>query len=237
VLEIGGERLQHIAIIMDGNRRWARRKGWAAKQGYEAGVETLKKTIKWCCEMELLHLTVYVFSTENWLRATDEVEDLMFLICDSFAKYAKEAKENNVRISVWGRKERLSAELINIIERIKNDTKDCTGLNLNLCFNYGGRQEIVDAVHVIAQDLIDGNLRLCDVTAEALAKKMYASTAPDPDLIVRSGGECRLSNFLSWQCIYSELVFLDVLWPDFAKDDLELAVAEFYKRKRRFGGR
>ncbi|GHV29572.1 isoprenyl transferase [Clostridia bacterium] len=228
--------VRHLAIVMDGNRRWAQNRDVSIKQGHKEGAKTLQKVLDWCIELKLEYLTTYVFSTENWSRSEDEVDFLMSVIVDNFSKYYEEALKKNVRVRVLGTKEHLSGKLRDVVNAIQEDTKNCTGLNLNLAFNYGGRQEIIEAVKAISKKVSLKELSVDEIDEALLASHMYTKEIPDPELIIRTGGEQRVSNFLTWQSIYSEFVFLDVLWPDFKLEDLKFALSEFEGRNRRYGG-
>jgi undecaprenyl diphosphate synthase len=222
---------------MDGNRRWAKNRNMSGEQGHREGIKIFRKVIDWCLECKLEYLTAYVFSTENWSRSKGEVDFLMSAIVENFSKYREEALKKNVRVRVLGTRERLSDELKSVITAIQEDTKRCTGFNLNLAFNYGGRQEIVEAVRAISAKILLKELSLDEIDEDLLAGYMYTKEIPDPELIIRTGGEQRVSNFLTWQSTYSEFVFLDVLWPDFKPEEhLKFALSEIEGRTRRYGG-
>ncbi|GHU86309.1 isoprenyl transferase [Clostridia bacterium] len=229
--------VRHIAIVMDGNRRWAQNRGMSIEQGHKEGMKTFQKVIDWCSEAGLGYLTTYVFSTENWSRSKAEVDFLISMIVENFSKYREEALKKDVRVRVLGTKERLSDELKSAVRAIQEDTKKCTGLNLNLAFNYGGRLEIVEAAKAISVKVLLREISIDEIDEDLLASHMYTKGIPDPELIIRTGGEQRVSNFLTWQSIYSEFVFLDVLWPDFKPEEhLKFALSEFEGRNRRYGG-
>ncbi|MDR1260750.1 MAG: di-trans,poly-cis-decaprenylcistransferase [Oscillospiraceae bacterium] len=234
MLELSG--LEHVAIIMDGNRRWAKKNNLPIKSGSKEGIRVLQNVIDWSVEIGIKFLTVYVFSIENRSRTEIEISELMALGSESLADYWNEAQERNIKIRVWGKREYIPHKLQVAIEKIQEETKSCTGLNLNLAIDYGGRQEIVDAFVAICNDVLAGRVALKALTCKLVPQYLYAKELPDPDLIIRTGGECRLSNFLTWQSVYSELVFLDVLWPDFKREDFFCAIEQFSKRCRRFGG-
>jgi undecaprenyl diphosphate synthase len=229
--------LKHIAIIMDGNRRWAQKKGLASIFGHKEGVKAFKKTVKSCSDCGIKYLTVYAFSTENWKRSTEEVRGIFKLIVIYIEKELKELHENNVKVRVLGDYEKLPKEAIKSLERSLKTTKDNTGLQFNIALNYGGRDEILRSVIKLAQEVEAGNLKADDITEEMISDHLYTAGIPDPDMIIRTSGEMRLSNYLLWQCAYSEFVFTDVLWPDFTKEEYEKMIEIFQNRKRRFGGR
>lgn len=220
---------KHIAIIMDGNGRWAAKRLLPRSAGHEAGGRAFEKVIFRADELGVKFLTVYAFSTENWKRPEGEISGLMKLLVktlDSFKKYSSQ----NMRLLVSGRREPLSAGVLERIDRVTAETAVNSGLTINLALNYGARQEITDAVNKI---LAEGKTKVAD---EELSAYMYNSQIPDPELIIRTSGEERISNFLLWQAAYSEFYFTNVLWPDFDGAELDKAVAEYKKRKRNFGG-
>lgn len=229
--------VKHVAIIMDGNRRWAKEHGFKAERGHKEGVNALQNLVKFCSKTTLEFLTVFAFSTENWSRSPQEVKYLMSLIEDNFEKYKNEPeKAQNCKINVIGSFTGLSDRMQKIIIDVQEQTKNNTGLNLVLAFNYGGRLEIVDAVKKIATLVKDGALDIEEISEGTVKKFLYTNNIPDPDLVIRTGGQKRISNFLPWQSIYSEYIFLDTFWPDFKGTDFMAAIEEFYKRERRFGG-
>lgn len=219
----------HVAIIMDGNGRWAKKRGLPRAMGHRAGAKALKKILTHAGKLGIKHLTVYAFSTENWKRPQKEVDLLMKL----FREYLKNEKntliKNDVRLMVSGRKEGVNKELLEDIEKIENLTKDNSRITLNIAFNYGGRSEIIDAVNKIIKDGVS------EVTEETFSKYFY-SDIPDPELLIRTSGELRISNFLLWQIAYSEIYISDLMWPDFDEKALEEALKTYMKRDRRFGG-
>lgn len=235
--EIDTSRLpSHIAIIMDGNGRWAKRRGLSRSMGHREGSNTLKKVAACCDEIGIKYLTVYAFSTENWKRPKNEVDGLMSLLLDSLRNAEKEIGGKNIRIRVIGDTKVLSAEFQKEISRVMKSTGGNTGLNLVIALNYGGRDEIVSAVKSIVKDIEGGKLQAGDINAEAITERLYTADIPDPDLIIRTSGEKRISNFLLWQAAYTEFWFTDVLWPDFRKEHILEAIKEYQKRNRRFGG-
>lgn len=221
----------HIAIIMDGNRRWAKKRNLPIGMGHKAGAETLQKVIESCIDIGIKYLTVYAFSTENWKRDPKEVSDLMNLLREYLAKLEKDNQDRNARICVIGDITKLDADLQEKINSIQEKTKNNTGITINVALNYGGRDEILNAIKRLNSDEIK------DLTVESFNKKLYTADSPDPDLIIRTAGEQRLSNFLLWQCAYSEFWYTDVLWPDFSRKTLENAISDFGKRNRKFGGK
>ncbi len=225
----------HIAIIMDGNRRWARNKGIPIKLGHRQGAETLKKIVRHANKIGLKYITVYAFSTENWQRSEEEVNALMLLLQNYLDDFAKEADTENIVIQVIGDRTALSEKLNESIDKTILRTKSNTGTIFNIALNYGGRLEITTAAKNIARDYKDGKIKLEDIDEGLLSKYMYTKDLPDPDLLIRTSGELRISGFLPWQTVYSELYFIDKLWPDFTADDLDEAIKNYNTRKRRRG--
>lgn len=219
----------HIAIIMDGNRRWARKRGLPTNIGHSQGAKALEKIAIACQELGVKFLTVFAFSTENWNRSTDEVNYLMKLLAENISSFDKRFKNDDVRIRLVGDINGLPEKLQTGIREIEERTKFKSGLTVNVAINYGGRAEIVNAIRRMNEENIK------DVDEETLNKYMYTYDAPDPDLIIRTAGEQRLSGFLIWQSAYSEFYFSDVLWPDFDEKELDKAIDEFNNRKRNFG--
>ena len=228
---------QHIAIIMDGNRRWAREKGIETKEGHKAGAENLENIAKYCNDIGIKYLTVYAFSTENWKRSKEEVSALMVLLKNYLKKFSKNANKENIRIKILGDISNLEDGLKKSIEEAVERTKNGTGLTLNIAFNYGGRNEITNAVKKIALKVKNNELNIEDINEDLVAQNMYTEDQPDPDLLIRPGGELRTSNFLPWQLVYSEFYFTDKYWPDFKNEDLLEAIQTFNKRNRKFGGK
>ena len=230
-MDKGGILPTHIAIIMDGNRRWAKKRNLPIGMGHKAGAETLQKIIESCIDIGIKYLTVYAFSTENWKRDAKEVSDLMNLLREYLVKLEKDNQDRNARICVIGDITKLDNDLQEKINSIQEKTKNNTGLTINVALNYGGRDEILNAIKRLSVDEIN------NLTVESFNKKLYTADSPDPDLIIRTAGEQRLSNFLLWQCAYSEFWYTDVLWPDFSRKILENAISDFSKRNRKFGGK
>ena len=228
---------EHIAIIMDGNRRWAREKGIETKEGHKAGAENLEEIAKYCNDIGVKYLTVYAFSTENWKRSKDEVSALMLLLKNYLKKFSKNANKENIRINVLGNLNNLEDGLKKSINEAIDRTKKCTGLTINIAFNYGGRDEITNAMKKIAQKIKNNEIDVNDINEDLITQNLYTENQPDPDLLIRPGGELRTSNFLPWQLVYSEFYFTDKYWPDFRNSDLEEAIKVFNKRNRKFGGK
>ena len=226
---------RHIAIIMDGNGRWAKKRGLPRAAGHKVGVEVVKKTVDACSEEGIKILTIYVFSTENWKRPKQEIKFLMGYLKDFLVKYRGELSKNNIRLSAIGQLERLPAGVRKELDKTIGLTKNNQGLRFNLALSYGGRTEIVEAVKTLIREF-QNKKRSPDQIEEGLfAEYLYTKDLPDPDLLIRTGGEMRISNFLLWQLSYSEMYFTDKFWPDFEKQDLMQAIAEYGRRTRRFG--
>ncbi len=228
---------RHIAIIMDGNGRWAKAHGVPRKTGHRQGVQAVRRLVRSIEDIGLECLTLYSFSSENWNRPETEINDLMGLLRSYIRKDLLELVDNGVRIRVIGARDNLADDLVELIEdaearSVKNDR-----FTLVFAFNYGARDEIAVAAKKIAHDVQAGRLSLDEIDARTFEKYLYTHGLPDPDIIIRTSGEKRLSNFLTWQSVYSELVFIDTLWPDFNRSDLELAIEEYHRRERRFGAR
>lgn len=227
---------QHIAIIMDGNGRWAAKRGLPKIVGHRAGVLAAEKTIEAAAKLGVKFLTLYTFSTENWKRPEHEVKALFGLIEEYIDKEAEKLHRNNIRLNVIGRFAGLPEAAREKLAGVMRLTKDNTALTVNLALNYGGRTEIVDACRSIALAVRDGRVRPDDITEELFAEYLYTKGLPDPDLMIRTSGEFRISNYLLWQLSYAELYVTDTLWPDFGAEDLEKAIGEFRRRDRRYGG-
>lgn len=226
---------QHIAIILDGNRSWARAHGMPATDGHKYGAKVLEDISKYANEIGIKYLTVYAFSTENWKRSKQEVDLLMALFENYLDNYSKEALKENIKVNVIGTREGLSKKLIEKIDKCEALTKECTGLNMNIALNYGSREEIVNAVKNIANEVKQGKIDVQDISEECITNHLYTLHMPDPDLVIRTSGQQRLSNFLMWQLAYAEFLFLDKHWPDFGKEDLDKAIEEYAKRNRKYG--
>lgn len=228
---------QHIAIIMDGNRRWAKEKGLDPKLGHKAGAETLEKIASFANKVGLKYMTVYAFSTENWKRTKEEVGALMVLLRSYLDKFLNRESLRNIRIRVLGDIEGLDSGLRDSINKIVEKSKNNTGLTLNIAFNYGGRAEIVRATKIIADKIKNDEVGMEDINEQLISNSLYTNGEPDPDLLIRPGGELRISNFLLWQLAYTEFLFIDKYWPDFSEEDLIDAIEVFEKRNRKFGGK
>ncbi len=225
---------RHIAIILDGNGRWAKKRGLPRTAGHAAGSENFRKIATYCKNIGVEYLTVYAFSTENWKRPEEEVKTIMKLL-DRYLKEAISTMERDkIKMKVLGDVSGLSPQLQELVEETNRISQKYEGFQANICLNYGGRAEIVEAARRYAEDLAAG--RAGELKEESFSSYMYSAGIPDPDLLIRPGGEKRISNFLLWQCAYSEFYFTDVLWPDFTTEELDKAIAEFKSRDRRYGG-
>jgi len=225
---------EHIAIIMDGNGRWAKARGLPRSAGHKAGVETLRRTVRAIGDMRIPWLTVYAFSSENWSRPASEITDLMGLLKIFIRRDLAELHQNGVRVRVIGERENLAPDIRKLLDEAETLTRNNTNMNLVVAFNYGGRDEIVRAIRRLVANRKAGEAD--EVTAENFARCLDTAGMPDPDLVIRTSGEQRLSNFLLWQAAYAELVFLPCFWPDFSLNDLVHAIDVFSARDRRFGG-
>lgn len=230
-------RPDHVAIIMDGNGRWAARRHLPRKLGHREGVETVRRIVRAAGDLRIPYLTLYGFSTENWRRPAEEVNDLMGLLRLYIRRDLAELHRNNVRIRIIGSREGLAGDIVQLIAEAEQLTAANTGLNLTIAFNYGGQAEIVCAARRLARAAAEGRLDPDDITPERFAAELETGGLPDPDLVIRTSGDQRLSNFLIWQSAYAELVFVDELWPDFTAEHLAGALAEYGRRERRFGAR
>lgn len=228
---------KHIAIIMDGNRRWAKQKNLPVKLGHKQGAETLKKIVRYANKIGIDYITVYAFSTENWKRSEDEVKTLMVLLENYISDFAKTADTENIKIRILGKIEELSDSLQDGINNAVKRTENNTGTVFNIALNYGGRDEILKAVKEIAQDAKENKIYIKDINEAIIENHLYTKNCPDPDLLIRTSGELRISGFLTWQIVYSEFLFLDKLWPDFSEKDLDYAIEEYQRRNRKFGGK
>jgi len=225
----------HVAIIMDGNGRWAAARGKARTMGHKAGIEAVRRTLEAAKTLPISHLTLYSFSTENWSRPAGEVSELMGLLRYYLRHELATLHKNNVRIRIVGERSLLDPDIAQMIADAEGKTKDNTAITLILALSYGGRQEIVAATRALAAKVAAGELAPEAVDEAAIAAHLYAPDVPDPDLVVRTSGEQRLSNFLIWQAAYAEFVFQDVLWPDYGEEHLRAALADYASRDRRFG--
>jgi undecaprenyl diphosphate synthase len=227
---------RHVAIIMDGNGRWAEQRGLPRSAGHRVGVEAVRRTVRAAMELGVQYLTIYSFSSENWARPATEIDDLMGLMRRFIRRDLADLHANGVRIGVIGERDRVDGELLALIDEAVALTADNAALNLQIAFNYGSRAEIAKAARRLAERVLRGEMAPPEITPEALAAELDTHGVPDPDLLIRTSGELRLSNFLLWQSAYTEFVFLDAYWPDFGRELLEKAIGEYRGRSRRFGG-
>jgi undecaprenyl diphosphate synthase len=227
---------RHVAIIMDGNGRWAEQRGLPRSVGHRMGVEAVRRTVRAAIELGIRYLTLYSFSSENWSRPAAEIDDLMGLMKRFIRRDLAELHQFNVRILIIGERTNVDPELLAMIDEARTLTKDNTTLNLVIAFNYGSRAEIARAARRLAERVRKGELAVDEITPDAIGRELDTKDVPDPDLLIRTSGEVRLSNFLLWQAAYTEFVFLDAFWPDFGRELLEQAIGEFHSRDRRFGG-
>ena len=230
-----GRPLRHVAIIMDGNGRWASQRSLPREEGHRAGAESVRHILQAAIELSIPYLTVFAFSSENWRRPGREVSHLMDLVRHHLSNEKDELVGRGIRVGFIGDRSGLDHDVLGLMSDMERATADGTALTVTVALNYGSRDEIVRAARALAANCIAGDLEPCTLDEESFARHLDTSALPDPDLIIRTGGEQRLSNFLAWQGAYAELVFLDVPWPEFSRDDLEAAVSEFYRRDRRYG--
>ena len=226
---------KHIGLIMDGNRRWAKSKGKPIALGHKQGAETLEKITRYANKIGLEYLTVFAFSTENWRRPEEEVKILMKLLQSYIDRFSKIADSENVRVQFLGDTTAFSEKMQKGINDCINRTKNNTGVTLNILLNYGGRADIINSIKKISVMVKNGDFDISEINEETVSANLYTKDMPDPDLIVRTSGEMRLSGFLTWQSVYSEILFIDKKWPDFSEEDLDNAIVEYQKRTRRFG--
>ena len=228
---------KHIAIIMDGNRRWARNKGLPVGLGHKEGAKTLEKIVRHAKNIGIKYITVYAFSTENWKRSQEEVSTLMNLMLNYLESYSKRADSENIKVNILGSRQGLSEKMVDLIDKCMERTKNNTGITFNIALNYGGRDEIVKAVKSIAERVKENEINVEDITEQTISDNLYTKEQPDPDLLIRTSGEIRLSNFLPWQLVYTEFIFVEKNWPDFNEKDLEEAIEIYQKRNRKFGAK
>ena len=226
---------RHIAIILDGNGRWAKRRGLPRTAGHMAGAETFRRIATYCKNIGVEYLTVYAFSTENWKRPEEEVGTIMKLLGRYLDEAIRTMEKDHIRMKVFGELARLSPKLREMVDRTDEISQHYQGFQANICLNYGGRDEIIHAARRYARDYAEGRVQ-GELSEEQFGNYLYSAGIPDPDLLIRPGGEMRISNFLLWQCAYAEFYFTDVLWPDFTPEELDKAIGEFNRRDRRFGG-
>ena len=227
---------EHIGIIMDGNGRWAKKRGLPRSAGHTAGAQVFRKIARYCSNIGIRYLTVYAFSTENWKRPKDEDDALMRLFKDYLEEAIRDFKDDSIILRFIGDRSAFSPELIALMEENETESKDRDGMVLNIAMNYGGRAELITAMRQMAREAADGTLDPDSIDEQVVSDHLYTKGEPDPDLIIRPSGENRTSNFLLWQSAYAEYVIMDVLWPDFKEKDLDAALIEYAKRNRRFGG-
>lgn len=228
---------KHIAIIMDGNRRWAKSKGIPVGLGHKEGAKTLEKIVRYAKNIGIKYITVYAFSTENWKRSKEEVSTLMNLMMSYLESYSKRADSENIKVKILGNRQELSSKMNELIQKCMERTKDNTGITFNIALNYGGRDEILGAVKKIAEKVQNNEVKIEDITEQTISDNLYTKGQPDPDLLIRTSGEIRLSNFLPWQLVYTEFVFIEKNWPDFNEKDLDKAIEIYQKRNRKFGAK
>lgn len=226
----------HVAIIMDGNGRWAQKRGLPRVMGHTAGLDALRRTVRASIELNIRALTIYSFSSENWSRPASEVSELMALLRAFVASDLEDLKAAGVRVRIIGEREGLAADIVQLLDDVMHSTQQNSRLDLIVAFNYGARQELARAASKLAVEVAAGRLSPEKITQETFGAALDTADVPDPDLLIRTSGEHRLSNFLLWQCAYAEFYFTDVLWPDFTKADLESALQSYAQRERRFGG-
>lgn len=226
---------RHIGIIMDGNRRWAKAQGKPISFGHKEGAKTLEKIVRYANKIGLEYITVYAFSTENWKRAEEEVKALMLLLQNYLDDYAKRADTENIRVKILGDISALSIGMQKSIENCMERTKNNTGVTFNIALNYGGRDELLKAIKKIASQVKENKVQIEDITEQLVSDNLYTKGDPEPDLIIRTSGEKRLSGFLTWQSVYSEILVIHKNWPEFEEKDLEDAIIEYQKRTRKFG--
>ncbi len=227
----------HVAIIPDGNRRWAKAKGYPVKYGHRQGANTFKEIVRYAGELGIKYISFYAFSTENWKRSPSEVESLMDLLGGFLKNSEKELgkDKDKIKIMVSGKIDRLSPELQKEINRIEEETKENTGIIVNICINYGGRDEILECTKQICRKVVEKEINIDEIDENVFNSHLFTKGLPDPDLLIRTSGEIRISNFLLWQLAYTELYFTEKFWPDFGKKDFDAALKEYVKRQRRFG--
>ncbi|MDR1271755.1 MAG: isoprenyl transferase [Clostridiales Family XIII bacterium] len=237
-LETARENLpSHVAIIMDGNGRWAEKRGLLRYFGHDAGMKAMTEIVRYASDMGIGYLSVYAFSTENWKRSEEEVSGIFKLLLIYVDKELDELHRNNCKVNILGDTTGMSRIVLKALEKVREKTKGNTGMIFNICLGYGGRAELARAARSLAGKVADGTIAPGEIDEDAITDALYTGGMPDPDLLIRPGGEKRLSNFMLWQCAYTEFVFCETLWPDFTKEDFDKAITEYEARKRRFGGR
>ena len=228
---------KHIAIIMDGNRRWAKKRGKPASFGHKEGAKTLEKIVRYCNKIGIGYITVYAFSTENWKRTQEEVSALMSLFQSYLDDYSKRADSENIKVKIIGKRDGLSERMKKSIDKCMERTKNNTGITFNIALNYGGRDELLSAIKNIAEQVKEKNIKIEDITEKMISENLYTKGQPDPDLLIRTSGELRLSNFLPWQSVYTEFMFIEKNWPEFTEEDIDEAIKVYQKRNRKFGAK
>ena len=227
---------QHVAIILDGNGRWAKKRALPRTAGHAVGSENFRKIATYCNDIGIKYLTIYAFSTENWKRPDEEVKTIMSLLEKYILEAIDEVQKKQLRLCFWGSREGLSDQILKLMEHAEKKSEGMTGMQVNVCLNYGSRTELVTAAREMAREAVSGELNPEDISEEMFERYIYSHGVPAPDLLIRPGGEMRLSNFLLWQIAYTELYFTDKLWPDFDEHELQLAIAAYQGRNRRYGG-
>ena len=227
---------RHIAIIMDGNGRWAKKRGLPRTAGHSAGGEAFRRIANYCRTLGVEYLTVYAFSTENWKRSEEEVSGIMKLLAKYLQEALRDMEKNHVRFRFFGDLSRLSPELRKLCLDAESRSSDYHEVQVNFCLNYGGRDEIIRGIKAYAREVQAGKVDIDNLTEDQFSRYLDSAGVPDPELVIRPSGELRTSNFLPWQTVYSEFVFMNVLWPDFSPEDLDAAISEYHRRNRRFGG-
>ena len=229
--------LKHLAIIMDGNRRWAKENGVSVKDGHKAGAEKLSEFVKWCIEFNIKYLTVYAFSTENWKRDKEEVSDIISLLNNYLSAKKDEFYDSGIKVKMIGAEDKINIDTLKKIKDIEEYTKNNNKIQLNIAFNYGGRREILDATKKIVSEVKSDKISIEDIDEELFKEYLYYGNIPDPDLMIRPGGDYRISNYLLWEMAYSEFYFTKTYWPNFSKELLEEIINNFNTRERRYGGK
>ncbi len=227
--------LQHVAVIMDGNRRWAKERLLPSAAGHKKGVDALRDTLKACIDFGVKYLTVYAFSTENWKRTEEEVGFLLELLAKTIIDEIPEFNKNGVKVKFIGDRISLKKEIVEVIQKGEKETSHNNKLTLQIAFNYGARQEITNALKTVALKVQNNEISIDEISENTISENLYTKDIPDPDLLIRTGGEKRISNYLLWQCAYSEIYVTDIYWPEFGKKALSEAIIEFNNRNRRFG--
>lgn len=227
---------EHIAIILDGNGRWARKRGMPRTAGHAIGAETFRRVATYCRDIGVKYLTAYAFSTENWRRPPEEVAEIWRLLREYLDETYERMERDRVKVRILGGREEMPEDVRELLAKIDEKSRHIDGITLCLCINYGSRDEITRAARLLAEDAAAGKISPGEITEDSIAGRLYSAGIPDPDLVIRPSGEVRLSNFLLWQCAYSELYFTDTLWPDFGEEEIDRAVEEYNRRDRRYGG-